>query len=150
MNKLCISCLVEKDIVEFELHSVYNGKEIYRNKCKVCRAIQCKSWHQQDRLNKPEHYLFLETRKRANSEGIKFDLEESDIQIPDVCPILQIKLQQHIDFARDDSPSIDRLIPSKGYVKGNCFIISYKANRMKQDNTLEDLEKIVKYIKERV
>jgi hypothetical protein len=45
---------------------------------------------------------------------------------------------------------LDRLVPEKGYVKGNCFIISNKANRMKQDNTLEDFQRIVSYIQERL
>ena len=51
---------------------------------------------------------------------------------------------------RPRPPSLDRLVPEKGYVKGNCFIISNKANRMKQDNTLEDFQRIVSYIQERL
>jgi hypothetical protein len=53
----------------------------------------------------------------------------------------------HFDYAHDNSPSIDRLIPSNGYVKNNCCIISNKVHRMKQENSIEDLEKILKYLK---
>ena len=43
-----------------------------------------------------------------------------------------------------------KAVPDLGYVKGNCFIISSKANRMKKENTLEDFYKIISYIKERL
>jgi len=46
----------------------------------------------------------------------------------------------------DNSPSIDRMIPAKGYVKGNVQIISYRANRLKAHGSLEDLRKIVAWM----
>lgn len=148
--KKCRVCGLEKFFSEFSVRSIENDKVFYRNECKVCKSLNDKISHQKKRLNEPEHAILISTRRRAKSERIKFDLEESDIIIPIRCPILNIELKMHVDYARDDSPSIDRLVPGKGYVKGNCFIISYKANRMKQENSLEDLEKIIKYIKERV
>lgn len=148
--KKCRVCNIEKEFSEFPIRSI-NGNEIhYRNECKLCKSLNDSFSHQKNRVAKPEKAIFFSTKRRAKIEGINFNLEESDIFIPDKCPILDIKLQMHSDYARDNSPSIDRLIPNKGYIKGNCFIISYKANRMKQDNSLEDLEKIVKYIQERI
>lgn len=64
--------------------------------------------------------------------------------------ILGIKLEFGIGRVHDASPSVDRIIPDKGYVKGNCFVISSKANRMKQGNTLEDFYNIINYITERL
>lgn len=50
----------------------------------------------------------------------------------------------------DNSPSIDRLVPHKGYVKGNVRVVSNRANRFKQDCTLEEMELIFKYMKENI
>ena len=102
------------------------------------------------RENNPQHLIWMETKKRAKKRNIPFDIEVSDITLPKVCPILGIELSFGVGRVHDASPSLDRIIPEKGYVKGNCFIISSKANRMKQENTLETLEKLIKYIKERM
>ncbi len=61
------------------------------------------------------------------------------------CPILHIKLTH--DGNRDHSPSLDRIIPQKGYVKGNVQVISLRANRIKSDATLEELERIVENLR---
>lgn len=100
--------------------------------------------------NRPEYLIWSELKKRAKARDIKFELEVSDIVIPKVCPILGIELSFGKGRVHDASPSLDRIVPEKGYVKGNCFIISAKANRMKQENTLETFELIINYIKERL
>ena len=48
---------------------------------------------------------------------------------------------------REDSPSLDRLDSSLGYTPENVWWISYRANRLKNDSTLEELEKLVKAIR---
>lgn len=59
----------------------------------------------------------METKKRAKKRGIVFDLEVSDIVIPKLCPILGIELSFGNGRVHDASPSLDRIVPSKGYVK---------------------------------
>ena len=42
--------------------------------------------------NFPERSIYYELKKRAKQRGIVFNLEVSDIRIPEFCPILGIKL----------------------------------------------------------
>jgi hypothetical protein len=47
----------------------------------------------------------------------------------------------------DNTPSLDKIIPSLGYVKGNVAVISWKANVMKSNLSIDMLESILSYIK---
>lgn len=89
--------------------------------------------------------VLMSAKSRAKAKGVPFDIELSDIVIPDVCPVLGIPLFWG-DKLTNNTPSIDRLIPEKGYVKGNCVVISMKANRLKNNATKEELEAILKYL----
>ena len=44
------------------------------------------------------------------------------------------------------SPSIDRINPSLGYIKGNVIIISMKANSIKNCYTSEDIRKVADWL----
>lgn len=82
---------------------------------------------------------------KSKYNGIPFDLTEEDIIIPDICPVLGIPLDGK---TRDRGWSVDRIVPEKGYVKSNIRIISMRANRLKSDASLLDVENILKYMKE--
>jgi len=45
-----------------------------------------------------------------------------------------------------NSPTLDRLVPELGYVKGNIRVISYKANAMKSDASIQEIEKFSKNV----
>jgi hypothetical protein len=82
---------------------------------------------------------------RAKAQGIAFDLDRSDIIIPDVCPVLGIKLTWNQGRGyHPDSPSVDKIDPSRGYVKGNVRVISARANLLKNDATVEELTAVLK------
>ena len=46
----------------------------------------------------------------------------------------------------DDSPTIDRIDNTRGYVKGNISIISFRANKLKGDATIQEMYDILKYM----
>jgi hypothetical protein len=112
------------------------------------RNKRTRDWHK----NNPSRSYMLAAKRRAQSAGLPFDLEEGDIVFPETCPILGIPIVlEKTDGPRkrcDNTPSLDRKVPAKGYVKDNVCVISWRANRLKNDATLEELEAIVKYLKE--
>lgn len=86
------------------------------------------------------------TRQRAKRDGIAFDLKSEELSVPEVCPVLGIPLfRQRGNGPRDNSPSLDRIDPSKGYTKDNVRVISYRANRIKGNCTAAELRAIAAY-----
>lgn len=69
-----------------------------------------------------------------------------------VCPVLGFPLIDGSHLIGNDRPDnlaeLDRLIPAKGYIKGNVRWISRRANRIKSDASVEELEKIIAYMKD--
>ena len=88
----------------------------------------------------PERTLWYGAKRRAKDFAIDFNLEVSDIVIPEKCPYLKCVLKVlRGKGSRWDAPSVDRIDPSKGYVKGNIEVISRKANIMKSNASKEEL-----------
>ena len=89
-------------------------------------------------------------RCRAKSSNLPFNLTEEDLVIPEVCPVLNISIHQSwgvagVEDNKDNCPSVDRLIPSLGYVKHNVRIISARANRIKTDSTPQEIKLVYEY-----
>lgn len=83
-------------------------------------------------------------RLRAEKAGIPFAITKKDLDWPTHCPILGIELSRGGD--RNTSPSVDRINPDLGYIKGNVRVISKLANTMKSNATVEQLEMFCKNI----
>jgi len=117
-----------------------------RNKAKVA-AYQKKysaNWYREN----PEKYILYQARARAKKFDLPFDLELSDIYIPNCCPILGIELVKNFTGSGPsyNSPSLDRIRPDLGYVKGNVQVISMRANVMKNDASPEELKKFADWV----
>jgi hypothetical protein len=96
---------------------------------------------------KPEKALLYEARKRAKKFGLPITIADTDIVIPEFCPILGIKLVRgSADDNRDACPSLDRVNPELGYVPGNIAVISYRANRIKNNGTSEEHRRIADWM----
>lgn len=79
---------------------------------------------------------------RASHSGLPFNISLEDVVIPVLCPLLSIPLVKGIKEARPDSPSLDRIRPDLGYVKGNVQVISRKANLSKSNLSFEEFERL--------
>lgn len=87
-------------------------------------------------------------RYRARKKNLVCTLTLDDLQVPAVCPVLGIPLQPwgFNNGLADDSPSIDRIDPAGGYTRENIRIISWRANKIKSDATLEELRAVLSYV----
>jgi hypothetical protein len=90
-------------------------------------------------------------KTKADKLDIPFDINTKDIVeiITFECPILKVPIDYFKEGkgCSDHSPSIDRVDPSKGYIRGNIQIISQKANRLKSNCTEDEVESILNYIR---
>jgi hypothetical protein len=119
--------------------------------CYECVIESNKRWYDKNKIDIEwrKKHLFKSLKNRAKVNNIPFDLEYEDISWPEKCPVFDVVLQyDSIDKAQNNSASFDKVIPELGYVKGNVRIISHRANWLKQDSTIEQLEKIIRYMKE--
>lgn len=91
--------------------------------------------------------MLSRAKNRARKLGIPFDLTAEDVVVPPSCPVLGIPLTVGLKIFNDNSPSLDRVKPELGYVRGNVVVVSYRANRIKNNATLVELEKIVDWLR---
>jgi len=93
---------------------------------------------------------FQKIKKRARENGIPSSLTVDYLVsiLPDdmICPILEKKMEFGGGKDRSLSPSVDRLIPKKGYVKGNVSWVSLLANLVKNERTSTELRMIADWI----
>jgi hypothetical protein len=98
--------------------------------------------------NNPVKYLLRTARQSARTRNLSFDLDAPYLQTlwTTTCPILGLQLVR-VAGTRDTSPSLDRIDPASGYIRGNVQIISFRANRIKNDATVEELEAITRFLR---
>lgn len=106
-----------------------------------------KAYWKKFRTENPVGYLLNQARYRAKKKGELFDIELSDLDIPERCPVFDIPLAYSPGKRTDNSYSLDRWDNAKGYVKGNVRVISWRANQYKGDLTLEEVERLLNYMK---
>jgi len=82
----------------------------------------------------PRSGLYSRAKYRAKQRGLEFSITKDDIIIPDICPLLLTPME---------SPSLDRIDSTKGYTPDNIQVISNRANTLKNNATLEELQTLV-------
>lgn len=90
--------------------------------------------------------LLYAAKKRAKLNNLPFMLQLDDIVIPETCPVIGVQLQYGKGKLLDASPTLDRIVPELGYVPGNVLVISYKANRIKNNGTPEEVMKVANWM----
>jgi hypothetical protein len=95
-------------------------------------------------------YSAFFTRKRQNVKAQgkwEFLIGMSDLAWPNECPVFGCPLDWFAESRQENSPSIDRINSSEGYIPGNVQIMSWRANRIKNNGTAEEHEKIAQFLR---
>jgi hypothetical protein len=87
--------------------------------------------------------MWRSAKMRAKRKNIPFSIDVEDIAIPETCPVLGISLSRAGGKPGHRSPSLDRIVPEVGYVRGNVRVISHRANTLKLNATVSELEAIL-------
>ena len=155
-TRTCLNCNKQWQII------VSNDKKAVRKQqfCKDCnkllsnkekkRILRLKvdGYHEKEKEQRKQshkrniiHNMYKRAKDRAKKYNYEFNLEEEDIIIPELCPLLEVPfvLGEKGDYAY--TPTIDRIDNSKGYTKDNISIITMKANSMKNSASFEELQK---------
>jgi hypothetical protein len=91
--------------------------------------------------------MWRSAKHRAKVSEVPFDISPDDIVIPEFCPVFGIRLEVNKgEGFQPSSPSLDRIIPSLGYTRGNVQVISYRANELKRDASLDELKMLVCFL----
>lgn len=157
--KECTKCNVSKNESEFHLSKITSDK--LHAHCKECKrnydieyrkSEKVQKYQQSDIYkDKKKDYInanYLERkisniRSRIKSSGrnLEFSITSDDLEIPEYCPLLNVKLNYKIGTGRNNgyTASIDRIDNNKGYIKGNVWVISKLANTMKNRASIDEL-----------
>jgi hypothetical protein len=160
-TRKCKKCTNWKDLSQFSTRVSKLKKNIqYREVCKECSVNNIRntkystpSYRKALRVIDSRKIMLSHAKKRALEKGLECTITVNDIIIPNICPFLQIPIfvcTSEISGRHgpcDNSPSLDRLDNTKGYIPGNVLVVSFRANSLKKDASIEELELLLKNLK---
>jgi hypothetical protein len=99
-------------------------------------------------------YYLRDAKLRAKKKSLPFDLDLDflDSIATDKCPIFGTAfIFGEANKLSPTSPSLDRIIPSKGYVRDNVVFISHRANTIKHNVVgPDDLYKVADWLRSKI
>lgn len=146
---LC-DCGVEKDVSASGLiRGDINSCGCYRREW--VRARQTTHGQSAKGNTTKEYIMWASAKSRAKRDKLPFDIELSDIVIPEYCPVLPyLRLDKTHTVVRMDSPTLDKLIPELGYVKSNIRVISHRANSIKSNATHQEILAVAQWLEREI
>lgn len=118
--------------------------------CNTCTNSINKKRYDRYKRESPFKLKASRAKLRAAKYNLDFNLDEEYLESiwTGICPVFGEPIIIY-DSNRSDlwAAELDRFIPSKGYVKGNVTFLSRKANRMKNNMEIEDIMKLIEWMK---
>ena len=99
---------------------------------------------------KTRRRLLALAKLRAKRAGVPFTITLADVRIPNRCPALGIPLRVGRGMSTYQSPTLDRVVPSFGYIPGYVAVISHRANTIKSSASVDELDRVADYYRRQV
>ena len=100
------------------------------------------------RRRNPFKFKCSSKRQECRKRGIAFNLTPDYLEATwtNQCPILGVDMS--ILSHKDElyAPQLDRIDPNEGYVMGNVMWLSRRANNIKGNATVEELEAVLRWL----
>lgn len=140
--KICQSCLKEKNLGDFPVRNDQSGR--IRPYCKPCANKANRSRYASYKRNSPWKLRATKKKATCKERGIAYDLDAAHLEEiwTGFCPVFGVKIDFDLHRNNENAAEIDRIEPEKGYVKGNVAWLSRKANRIKNNASPNDIEKL--------
>lgn len=168
LEKQCAKCKQVLPVANFSKDKRTSDGLV--NSCKKCNARYKRQWYENGGAEKTQSYLKANpvktiTRKlvghardRAINKNIPFDIDldyvramvGENAELASHCPVFGVRLEWSCQRGNGNkplpnSPSMDRIDPERGYVKGNVKIISFRANQIKSNASPSELKLVAAY-----
>ncbi len=118
---------------------------VYENLMENC-SLECGNF---------DIFEFYKIRKLTVTVGRRdlsvYDIYKScNFSPPQTCPITKKKIDWKVfgKMHTKNSPTLDKIDPSLGYVSGNVKIISHFGNALKSSNSIETLKNTIEYLED--
>ena len=153
-KKICTKCREDKPLSAFYYH---NQRKWYMESCKECNSATCLKYQQTSGYRERPEYVFYQRAygmvRTAKSKGL----------LTDTCTELKEHLLELWErqggrcfYTNEPMPmtgypaveamTVDRVVPAKGYVRGNLVLCRSIVNRMKQEMPWKDLVKLCRSV----
>jgi hypothetical protein len=129
----------EKQRAQARRAYVKNRAKVILRTAAYQRTAKYKAWarkHNHDPATWARRACY-QAKYKARELNVAFDMRPEDLQLPTVCPftLLPFDFGPKNGKAGPQSPSVDRIKPDRGYVRGNVRVISLQANAAKSNIT---------------
>lgn len=135
-------CMICREVKPFECFSSHaSARWGIDSRCRACRQVLSKEAWAKKKASVVVP-LYESAKYRAARKGVEFSITIEDIIVPDTCPVFGTPFESNSWQAA----SLDRVVPTLGYVPGNVVVISKRANAIKNDASAEELRAVAGYI----
>ena len=127
-------------ILHFDQYRKYkNGWEDLNSTRRLYKCKKCEDkWQKDKRDKKPWWRLNIMAKGRSKKYNLPYNITEEYLKSiwpkDNKCPVLGTVFKSG-KTNKHQLPTLDKIYPQKGYVKGNVAVISFRANQIKSDIT---------------